>query len=55
MAAENSGDLRAFTRDSLPEIDRTVREARGAADDLRGRGYFLDEDVERAVARAAAR
>lgn len=49
MAAENSGDLRAFTRDSLPEFDRTLREARGTADDLRTLLRQLSEDPSRVL------
>jgi phospholipid/cholesterol/gamma-HCH transport system substrate-binding protein len=51
MAADNSGDLRAFTRDSLPEFDRTLREARGAADDLRALLRQLSEDPSRVLYR----
>ena len=47
MAAENRGDLRAFTHDSLPEIDRTLREARSAADDFRTLMRQLAEDPSR--------
>jgi ABC-type transporter Mla subunit MlaD len=49
MAAENGGDLRAFTRDSLPEFDRTLREARGATDDLRTLLRQLSEDPSRVL------
>ena len=49
MAAENSDDLRAFTRDGLPEFDRTLREARGTADDLRTLLRQLSEDPSRVL------
>jgi phospholipid/cholesterol/gamma-HCH transport system substrate-binding protein len=35
MVAENRGDVRAFTRASLPEIESFVREGRAAAADIR--------------------
>jgi phospholipid/cholesterol/gamma-HCH transport system substrate-binding protein len=35
MVAENRGDVRSFTRASLPEIESFVREGRAAADDIR--------------------
>jgi phospholipid/cholesterol/gamma-HCH transport system substrate-binding protein len=47
MAAENRTDLRAFTHDSLPEIDRTLREARAAAEQMRALMQKLSEDPSR--------
>jgi phospholipid/cholesterol/gamma-HCH transport system substrate-binding protein len=35
MIAENRGDVRSFTRSSLPEIESFVREGRAAAKDIR--------------------
>ncbi|HEY6517120.1 MAG TPA: MlaD family protein [Steroidobacteraceae bacterium] len=35
MVAENRGDVRSFTRASLPEIEGFVREGRAAAEDIR--------------------
>ncbi|HUN70709.1 MAG TPA: MlaD family protein [Steroidobacteraceae bacterium] len=35
MVAENRGDVRSFTRSSLPEIESFVREGRAAAQDIR--------------------
>jgi phospholipid/cholesterol/gamma-HCH transport system substrate-binding protein len=35
MVAENRGDVRSFTRASLPEIESFVREGRAAAQDIR--------------------
>ena len=49
LAAESSDDLRAFTRDSLPEFDRTLREARGTADELRTLLRQLSEDPSRVL------
>jgi phospholipid/cholesterol/gamma-HCH transport system substrate-binding protein len=49
MAAENRSDLRAFTRDSLPEVDRTLREARAAADEVRALMHQLSEDPSRVL------
>jgi phospholipid/cholesterol/gamma-HCH transport system substrate-binding protein len=49
MAAENGDDLRAFAHDSLPEFDRTLREARGATDDLRTLLRQLSEDPSRVL------
>ena len=49
MATENRGDLRAFTRDSLPEVDRTLREARAAADEMRALMRQLSEDPSRVL------
>jgi len=49
MASDNSADLRAFTRDGLPEFDRTLREARGTADDLRTLLRQLSEDPSRVL------
>jgi len=49
MAAENRSDLRAFTRDSLPEVDQTLREARAAADEVRALMRQLSEDPSRVL------
>ena len=49
MAAENRSDLRAFTRDSLPEVDQTLREARAAADEMRALMRQLSEDPSRVL------
>jgi phospholipid/cholesterol/gamma-HCH transport system substrate-binding protein len=47
MAAENRGDLRAFARDSLPQLEQTIREVRGTADDVRTLSRQLAEDPSR--------
>ena len=47
IASENRGDVRAFTRDSLPQLEQTIREARSAADDVRALTRKLAEDPSR--------
>jgi phospholipid/cholesterol/gamma-HCH transport system substrate-binding protein len=42
--AENRQDIRAFTRDGLPEIERFVREGRAAAHDIRELSNSLREN-----------
>ena len=42
--AENRQDVRAFTRDGLPEIERFVREGRAAAHDIRELSNSLREN-----------
>jgi phospholipid/cholesterol/gamma-HCH transport system substrate-binding protein len=42
--AENRQDLRSFTRDGLPEIERFVREGRAAAADIRALADSLREN-----------
>ncbi|MGB9332296.1 MAG: hypothetical protein WCB10_16155, partial [Steroidobacteraceae bacterium] len=44
ILAENRQDIRAFTRDGLPEIERFVREGRAAAADIRALSNSLRED-----------
>ena len=44
IIAENRKDMRAFTRDGLPEIERFVREGRAAAADIRALSNSLRED-----------
>ena len=41
---ENRSDIRAFTRDGLPEIERFVREGRAAAEDIRALSSSLREN-----------
>lgn len=55
MVDENRGGLRAFTRDSLPELERTIREARGAAEDVRELSRVLAEDPSRLIYQPAYR
>jgi len=44
LIAENRQDVRAFTRDGLPEIERFVREGRAAAEDIRALSNSLREN-----------
>ena len=44
VIAENRQDLRSFTRDGLPEIERLVREGRAAAEDIRALSDSLREN-----------
>jgi len=44
ILAENRQDIRSFTRDGLPEIERFVREGRAAAEDIRALSNSLRED-----------
>jgi ABC-type transporter Mla subunit MlaD len=47
MLADNRGDLRAFIRDGLPQLQQTLREARSAIDDARSLTRGLNEDPSR--------
>jgi phospholipid/cholesterol/gamma-HCH transport system substrate-binding protein len=55
MVDENRGGLRGFTRDSLPEFERMVREARGAAEDFRELSRGLASDPSRILYQPAYR
>jgi phospholipid/cholesterol/gamma-HCH transport system substrate-binding protein len=44
ILTENRGDIRAFTRDGLPEIERFVREGRAAAEDIQALSNSLREN-----------
>ena len=44
ILAENRQDIRAFTRDGLPEIERFVREGRATAQDIRALSNSLREN-----------
>ena len=44
MVAENRQDVRSFTRDGLPEVERFVREGRAAAEDIRALSESLREN-----------
>ncbi len=44
VIAENRADLRSFTRDGLPEIERFAREGREAAEDIRALSNSLREN-----------
>jgi len=47
LVAENRGGINAFTRDALPEFERTVREARAAAAEVRALSQSLTSDPSR--------
>ena len=47
LVEENRGGVNAFTRDSLPEFERMVREARAAAEDVRELSRSLKDDPSR--------
>jgi len=47
MLADNRGDLRAFVRDGLPQLQQTLREARSAIEDARSLTRGLNEDPSR--------
>ena len=47
LVDENRGGINAFTRDSLPEFERMVREARAAAEDVRALSSSLKDDPSR--------
>jgi len=44
LIADNRQDVRSFTRDGLPEIERFVREGRAAAEDIRALSSSLREN-----------
>jgi phospholipid/cholesterol/gamma-HCH transport system substrate-binding protein len=49
LVEENRGGINAFTRDSLPEFERMVREARSAAEDVRELSRSLKDDPSRVL------
>jgi phospholipid/cholesterol/gamma-HCH transport system substrate-binding protein len=44
LVEDNSNNINAFTRDGLPELERTVREARRAAEDVKSLARSLKAD-----------
>jgi phospholipid/cholesterol/gamma-HCH transport system substrate-binding protein len=50
---ENRSGLRSFTQEGLPEFEALMREARGAAGDLRALSQTLSEDPSRLLYRPA--
>jgi len=44
LIADNSADVRSFTRDGLPELERFAREGREAAEDIRALSTSLREN-----------
>ena len=55
MLADNRGDLRAFVRDGLPQLQQTLREARTAIDDARALTRGLNEDPSRILFQPTSR
>jgi phospholipid/cholesterol/gamma-HCH transport system substrate-binding protein len=55
MLAENADDLRGFTRDGLPELERLLRDSRAAAQELRDLARSLREDPSQILYRPAER
>ncbi len=55
ILAENRKDIRSFTRDGLPEIERFVREGRAAAADIRALSNSLREDPTQLLYQPAER
>jgi phospholipid/cholesterol/gamma-HCH transport system substrate-binding protein len=47
MVAENRGDVRAFARDTLPQLEQTLRAARAAAEEARSLAQQLSDDPSR--------
>jgi phospholipid/cholesterol/gamma-HCH transport system substrate-binding protein len=44
IIADNRGDIRSFTRDGLPELERFLREGRAAAEEIRSLSTSLREN-----------
>jgi phospholipid/cholesterol/gamma-HCH transport system substrate-binding protein len=55
VIAENRADLRSFTRDGLPEIERFAREGREAAEDIRALSNSLRENPAQLLYQPQAR
>jgi phospholipid/cholesterol/gamma-HCH transport system substrate-binding protein len=55
LIAENRQDVRSFTRDGLPEIERFVREGRAAAEDIRALSNSLRENPAQLLYQAPQR
>jgi phospholipid/cholesterol/gamma-HCH transport system substrate-binding protein len=55
LIAENRQDIRSFTRDGLPEIERFVREGRAAAEDIRALSSSLRENPAQLLYQPPAR
>ncbi len=47
IVAENRDDLRAFTRDGLPQLQQTLEQARAAAEEARALAHRIKEDPSR--------
>lgn len=55
MLAENADDLRGFTRDGLPEVERLLRDSRAAAQELRDLARKLRDDPSQLLYRQGER
>jgi hypothetical protein len=44
MIRENRGDVRAFTRDSLPQVERLLGDSRAAVTEVRDLAHSLHEN-----------
>jgi phospholipid/cholesterol/gamma-HCH transport system substrate-binding protein len=55
IITENRQDIRSFTRDGLPEIERFVREGRAAAEDIRALSESLRENPAQLLYQAPQR
>jgi phospholipid/cholesterol/gamma-HCH transport system substrate-binding protein len=55
VIADNRQDIRSFTRDGLPEIERFVREGRAAAEDIRALSNSLRENPAQLLYQAPQR
>lgn len=55
LLADNAEDLRGFTRDGLPEVERLLRDSRAAAQELRDLARSLREDPSQLLYRPAER
>jgi len=55
LIADNRQDVRSFTRDGLPEIERFVREGRAAAEDIRALSSSLRENPSQLLYQAPER
>ncbi len=49
LIAENQQDLRNFTRDGLPEVERLLRDSRGAASEFQSLSRTLRDDPSRLI------
>jgi len=55
LIGENRQDIRAFTREGLPEIERFVREGRAAAQDIQALANSLRENPNQLLYQQPAR
>lgn len=55
MVEDNSADLRSFTRDGLPELERLLRDSRNAAVEVQGLARSLRDDPSQLIYQPPAR